>query len=456
MSILKYTTKYVILGVLGFVLIIGIVALVSNQLDKSKSDSVVEGENPTVRDGTVSQTPLPVNISTKKPPPPGETEGTGHWHGNVWHRTVPTPVKNSAANNTTSQIHFDYDKESLARARRIIRDRPYSEDALDARLFLAEWDESGHSDSKRYLERLYDALPYHPDHSYLLALLGVGTCRPSPYEAIGYAEKAIKNLYEGEDGAAIYGNVLAVAYQRLGDSKTAMMYLKKAQKLVRARPPRTGHIDIKTDDFSYEIEALASGTWDVQPMEGLVPDDSSEVMPPLEQPFPLEDDRSDNMPKDLVDIPPESESSETVPPIDFQSELFESERERANVETVKQLQKGIDVLEYQSRLRQQQAFIEWTQSLLKASENDPQSLMDALEKQLLPSLRRDGEISQEQISSLRMKRAASLLRLWGPEKGLEHLRKVDPQLSEQLHRSVTSKNIPTQRPSTTEKKENSK
>ena len=455
MSILKYTTKYVMLGVLGLVLIIGIGALVSHQLNKSTSDSVVEGENSKGRAGIVGQTPLPVNISTKKPPP-GETEDTGHWHGNVWHRTSPSPLKNNPVNNAISHIHFEYDKESLVRARRIITDHPYSDDALLARLFLADWNEDGHSDDTRYLTRLYEALPYHPKSPNLLLKLGVSTCLDSPHEAIGYAEKALMHLSHGVDGAELYGGILAPAYQRLGDSNRAMMYLKKAQSLVRSRPPRTGHIDIALDDFSYEIEALTSGTWEVQPMEDLGSDDASETIPPIEQPLPLEDDYSDNIPEDLIDIPSDDEPSETVPPVDFQSELFKRERERAKVETVQQLQKGLEILEYQSRLRQQQAFIEWTQSLLKASENDPQSLMEALEKQLLLSPNRDGDVSQEQISSLRMKRAASLLQLWGPEKGLEHLRKVDPKLTEQLRRSTTSKTIPTQRPPEAEAKEDSK
>ncbi len=201
-----------------------------------------------------------------KPPPPGETNKTGHWHGNTWHRTVPIKSERGSS-QSASGVHFDYDKESLVLARRIIKDRPYSEDALEARLFLAEWDENGDTDIPTYPARLYDALTYHPESSYLLSRVALINALESPHEAIGFAEKALKHL-EDWDGAEIYGDILATAYQRLGDSKKAMMYLKKAQERVRARLPRdpNRHYDIEVDDFSYEIEALQNGTWDIQPM----------------------------------------------------------------------------------------------------------------------------------------------------------------------------------------------
>lgn len=78
MSILKYTAKYLLLGGLALIVVIGIGTLVYNQLNKIKSESVVEGENPKAQTTDFQQKPIPVNISkSDKPPPLGETEDTG-------------------------------------------------------------------------------------------------------------------------------------------------------------------------------------------------------------------------------------------------------------------------------------------------------------------------------------------------------------------------------------------
>ncbi len=53
---------------------------------------------------SVRQTPSSVSGSSYQPPPPGETDGTGYWDGNTWHKTAPpkppkTPWWKEASDN---------------------------------------------------------------------------------------------------------------------------------------------------------------------------------------------------------------------------------------------------------------------------------------------------------------------------------------------------------------------
>lgn len=442
MSLLKYTSKYFLISLLCLVVISGIFLFVSRSRDTAVDDEQIISNGEHAHGdhrGYVRR--------SSKPPPPGETDKTGHWDGDVWHKT-PIPVQKSSRSQQSSYIHFDLDDESIALARRIIRKRPYSEDALRARLFLSEYDENGWTDKATELAREYDALAYHPESSLLLFELGISTSLNSPEEAIGYAQKALKHLPANADGAGIYGGVLAVAYQRLGDSKTAMMYLKKAQKLVRARPPRTGHIDIELNDYSYEIEALKAGTW-FEPMEGLESEESSTS---VSQPSVLDpassdtEDSSDASLDRLLEDPSEDTSGSDGSDV-FPAEVWDEDRAAAAIRHLAFEQRySHDFLEHrQSHFREYQDFVEWTSSVLKASGNDAAAFMTALQHQL-QARSQEAKQTKERINSDRMRRASSLLRRLGPEAGFQQLREVDPQLANRLLRSVPSKSYGAVRP----------
>ena len=457
MSILKYTGKYLLIGTLCLIFLFGTFLFVTRSRDTVEHNEqiITDGEQNDasgVQRGHVHR--------SSKPPPPGETDKTGHWDGNVWHKTTPVQVKTSRSSGKSSRVHFDLDDESVALARRIIRDRPYSEDALKARLFLAEYDENEWTDDTTRLVRLHEALIYHPESPRLLIELGILTRRASPEEAIGYAHKALKHLPSDWDGASIYGDVLAVAYQRLGDSKTAMMYLEKAQKLVRARPPRTGHIDMELDDYSFEIEALTSGTWWVQPME--VPDSEESTFSSvphasvLESTSPIVEDNSNVSLDNMLEEP--SSEDVSVPSLSDIFPFLPSDVDRV-MASMHQMVLDLDreVLEDETRHREYQDFVEWTGSLLKASPNNSAAFTKTLQEYLLrfQSGKTGGSV-EKGTSSDRVRRASSLLRRLGPASGYSELRKVDPELADQLRRSAPPKREPPLRRGVPQKKEHSK
>ena len=93
MSILKYTDKYFFISVF-LIVIVGISLLVIRSTRDTSSPSGRDGQ---IADGDVNPTHPDHRGHTRpssKPPPPGETEHTGHWDGDVWHKTpLAGPVK---------------------------------------------------------------------------------------------------------------------------------------------------------------------------------------------------------------------------------------------------------------------------------------------------------------------------------------------------------------------------
>ncbi|MCG9127623.1 hypothetical protein JT359_08500 [Candidatus Poribacteria bacterium] len=123
--------------------------------------------------------------ATLKTPPPGETDGTGYWRGDKWHRTVPHRPESVSVNGEVL-TYEELEKKTRQSARRanpyalrVLEEYPYSEAALHARYILAKYDEN--------LEMIYDKptlihsyremLKYHPDSPRPLHDLALATRR---------------------------------------------------------------------------------------------------------------------------------------------------------------------------------------------------------------------------------------------------------------------------------------
>ena len=222
------------------------------------------------------------------PPPLGETEGTGYWEGNTWHqKNAPPQAKKKPFWDFWSE---DPDKlrrmfingeapndEYDAFARRIIAEYPYSEAALEARLYFYDNSEAD----------LKAALKYHPQsprlHLAIARSYGVDW-----EESVAFAKKAlrlfpnssedyshIEDLHRRPD---VYAHMtLGREYQRLGDYKSALVHLKTTQRLLKPGviedsrywhvEPDTGEYLPRTDDdttsfydkMAEEIAAIESG-----------------------------------------------------------------------------------------------------------------------------------------------------------------------------------------------------
>ena len=151
--------------------------------------------------------------------------------------------------------------ETIELARRIIRDYPYSDAALEARYHLMPVD--GKSEYVQDVPYLKGMLKYHPNSTRVLTDLAMALDIVSPEEAIAFGKKSLRIDPSDEDAHLALGR----AYQRLGDYKTALVHLKSAKKF--SDPEEYSYIrsiiDGKTiingyDIITHEISMIEAGT----------------------------------------------------------------------------------------------------------------------------------------------------------------------------------------------------
>ena len=112
-----------------------------------------------------SDEPVLAEKMARKLPPPGETSITGYWDGDTWHRTVPKDPETITFEGKALPLRklyrttFYFEKsweEKVVILNLIIAEAPYSQEALEARYYLARRDENGEviHDDALVLERL--------------------------------------------------------------------------------------------------------------------------------------------------------------------------------------------------------------------------------------------------------------------------------------------------------------
>ncbi len=388
----------------------------------------------------VVEAPPPVIESSEPPklvlraPPPGETYGTGYWDGDAWNRTVPAAPEKISVDG--EMLSYEELKKKMWRGyypyvQRVIEEYPYSEAALMARYRLASevW-----PDESLLLTRYKEMLKYHPDSPRLLQNLAELTWENSPEEAIAYGKKALKYkpLYP-ED--TMYGlwtesveihNTLGMAYQQVGDYKSALVHLKTTKNLLESN-------NVQTDQISYDvvitsIEYIEKGS----PLWGSVPhldlDVSAESildfssMPPLpDSPIEAPPGRSVEVEPDLLEVP--------VPGPD--PSLISSEAEGPRVAASEQAHEVF----VQQRQREQQdfeEFLRWMETIEGAK--SPADLEDFLMHEMAKYLQ--GESTH--FESERVLRAHEVLDRFGEKEGLKRLEQVDPELARAIRRQRLS------------------
>lgn len=210
-----------------------------------------------------------------KKPPPGETYTTGHWEGDEWRRTVP-PDPEKILIDGVWKTYEDMEKRdsSLVRSserdvyrKHAIENYPYSELALNGRLDRAERDENNKWiwDKEILVPRYKAMLKWHSDSPRLLKKLAALLEEDTPAEAIKYGEEALKytHLYPANtyNGYMVYPedihSTLGIAYQRVGDYKSALRHLKAAVKLMEANPDRAFWNNV--DTYKEHIKRIKAG-----------------------------------------------------------------------------------------------------------------------------------------------------------------------------------------------------
>ncbi len=342
--------------------------------------------------------------SNDRPPPLGEIEGTGHWEGNVWHKTGPPKPEWKAGS--------DADLYSKA-----LRDGVY----------LEYWE-------------LKEALRYHPESPLLLSMFAyLESLSDEPAVVIAYAKKALRNLKTTSEDYSnraysvtrsprvMAHSALRHAYQRLGDYKTALVHLKMTQSLVKpalALDNIEGSIArMRYESCSREIAAIKAG----KPLLGPDPKPEPAAAPVVSEPSPEPSDAGmdSEQPVDTPAVPSRfpvrPDMSSTDP--SFVDKRAEAEALRDHPERVRAQQEHFD-------------FIRWMETIETAK--SPADLDTFLMREMAKTL--SGGTSQ--FTPDRLIRAFEMMHRHGETEGLRALEKRDAVLARELSREPPKKRMP--------------
>lgn len=488
MSIVKWTTKYTLIGAIAVIVCAGIGGLVYTkyqetwELDEHPAGWVVqESTNKPPPPGATGHVWKKIEVDVKRPKRTGSHthphDDTDHDHlegppdparelprdlqkrlekvdsdGNNYHsnpnyfQEVFDAVNNGQDMETTIKLLKEYriyttvvlehmdsyeafqyiisvapvdiEEPAIEYAKRVIGEDPRSSEALEAGLYIARMTKDPH-EAETYL---MGALKYHPNSGKALSELGSLLSFDKPSEAILHLKK-------GEFYNPGYVNSqLGVAYERLGDYKSAWLHYKKALK----------H---NPDDYCWvNLGAIARGEPILFPVarevpagptfEGAsVPERSSDAVLSSESdsyidifPF-IEVDEEVSPSSPEVPSPPDPSvmDSEHAAFLEF---LHEQERAAQEAQAA-----------YFKRVND---FIEMAESLEK---NAPVATNDFLEKELERHLLG----KQTSVAPDRLIRGFEMMNKYGREEGLKRLEKHDPKLAEQVKRLLNTKQMPPSR-----------
>ncbi len=239
--------------------------------------------------------------------------------------------------------------------------------------------------------------------------------------ALGYRlhydhpEEAIQHLKKANNfNSAIGFFSLGLAYERLGDVKTAWLYYRKQQT-------------IKNGDLvEIHKRAIEMGNPLYKPI--------SQTSSPIPE--------SDATPLDIGTSPHEETFTPVAEETPWLPELSSQERHPSeNQLTDKDSQKATRAEAVRAEFQRQQAaaqqelddFLKWAESIMNAE--DTNNLDDFLSKEFAAHL--NG--GDAQFAPERTVRAYEMIERYGPKEGLQRLKEKDPELAEQMERLIEAK-----------------
>ncbi len=486
MSIIKYTTKYLIRGGLTLIVIIGIGTLVYSHLQKGRDvhdHAVSPAQVPNKSDPPRQSLWQKITPLFKKkpksshshgshdfgPPPPPlkyprdlkerldklRANGNSYYTNPNFSQEVFEAVSDGRDMETTIEIlkeyriytdvvleHMDsyeafiYIQESagdagrdnliLVYAKRVISEDPSSAEALEAGLYLARMLRAPH-EKETYLR---GTLKYHPNSTLALYHLGSTILFEKPEEAIVYFKKTIPLGRIGESSLDVADYMLGIAYQRLGDYKSAWVHFKRAQALNSHDPRARGH-----------LELIAKGEPAILPIQrdpaaAIVPD-TAPLPPVVDIPVPPSEAFVDTfvVPEDVSAVPPEAPaglSPETLARQEAEHQAF-LEMLREQEEFARRL--AADEQFKAEYFQEVENFIRWAESI----ENDTpietnNFLAKEMERHLLGK--------QTTFDPDRIKRGFEFINKYGQADGIKRLRQKDPDLAKQVTQLLNQKRVP--------------
>ena len=281
-------------------------------------------------------------------------------------------------------------------------------DHLKARLYLADTSpRSSASDYEAALAQYDSILVDHPDSMHALIEAGYVLMNlERPFQSVAYFEKGHElGARQGHFGAGI-------AYQQLGDYKTAWVYLKKA-------------FQVSEGDIQFAVakhmEAIKAGVprIDVLPVEKLDISEQASIPPP----FASDTDFVFDVP-----LPPTESEVPFERDSDLSDESDEYHRARAQARAEAEAARREDI-ELMRQMSQQEIdeFIQWAEQLMHEEASAVQTT-DFLAKELAAHL--TGKPAQ--FSPQRIVRANELIKRYGYEEGLNRIIQDDPEIALQI------------------------
>ena len=377
-------------------------------------------------------------------PPPGETDDTGHWEGNVWHqKTAPKPKKNWWSGEMDiyayrEKIPFNAEAADRFRAS-VIEKQPYSEAALAARMNFATREKS----DAETIEALKASLKYHPESPALLTELAIRLEFDSPEEAVAFGKKALRLLpNSSENSEEIYTNLasssvlegihsaLGIAYQKLGDYKSALVHLKQAQRLYTPRPTRLAN-DLGPQVYPDNIAAIEAGKpiHAPDPQPTVAPDDFSLL--PSAQPQPHTPGAPGQPPPpDALDFTDTGTARKDFSPADASFPSEASMRAAASEHATG------DFGEPQGEFND---FLRWMERIEQAE--SPEALDNFLMRQMALQL----QSGNAKFTPDRLIRAFETMNRHGELKGMQQLQQRDKELAREIERHKQSRKRAPQR-----------
>lgn len=305
----------------------------------------------------------------------------------------------------------------IARAR-VYAERVVSSDPghLKARLYLADTAPRSPSDWASALVQYESILFDHPESAHaLIEAADLLSDLGRPFQSVSYFEK-------GHALGARHGHFSAgVAYQQLGDYKTAWVYLKKALQVVDGGSHQQFAI-------GKHLDAIESGVPLVEPLPVEKLDIAEEASLNL---FPAASDFAFEMPPSELEVPLLLDSD-----LSAEEDAYQRARAQAHAAAESARREEIALMREMSQ-REIDEFIQWAEQLMREEAAAVQTT-DFLAKELAAHL--TGKTAQ--FSPKRIVRANELIKRYGYEEGLSRLSKDDPEIALQIQLGRNQAPIP--------------
>ncbi len=272
---------------------------------------------------------------------------------------------------------------------------------LKARLYLADTSSSAESMLDQYESILVD----HPDSAHaLIEAARLLSHLDRPFKAIAYFEKGHElGARQGHFGASL-------AFQKLGDYKTAWVYLNKAIRVSE------GHLQFRIKKY---MDAIEAGVPMISPLpvEKLdIPDKAF-----LDRSFPSDTDFAWDVPASERNVPRLLDSDLSDEASEYQRAKVQA---RAEAESARRQE-----IEMMRQMSQQEIdeFIQWAEQVMREEDSQEQTT-NFLGREMAAHL--TGKAAQ--FTPKRIVRANELIKRYGYEEGLSRISKDDPEIAIQI------------------------